>query len=156
MLYSYNKCGVTIWDHHTASESFMQFYSGEIKTRGGCPADWIWLVPPMSSSTSPLFHQEMTFYFLKPSFEYQVISTIRYVSSIPTMCLSAGSVVGLQDKQSTKCSCSRHTKEDENSGNRCPFLHVFVPRSLVEAPQNSRIVCISIWKSRKIRDYSLF
>ena len=72
VLYSYQKFGVTTWDHHTASESFMQFYASEMKTRGGCPADWIWLVPPMSSSSSPLFHQEMALYFLKPSFEYQV------------------------------------------------------------------------------------
>lgn len=72
VLYSYQKSGVTTWDHHTASESFMQFYNSEMKTRGGCPADWIWLVPPMSSCTSPLFHQEMALYFLKPSFEYQV------------------------------------------------------------------------------------
>lgn len=72
VLYSYQMCGVTTWDHHTASESFMQFYENEMKTRGGCPADWIWLVPPMSSSISPLFHQEMALYFLKPSFEYQV------------------------------------------------------------------------------------
>lgn len=72
VLYSYQKCGVTTWDHHTASESFIQFYANEMKTRGGCPADWIWLVPPMSSSSSPLFHQEMAFYFLRPSFEYQV------------------------------------------------------------------------------------
>lgn len=72
VLYSYQKCGVTTWDHHTASESFVQFYANEMKTRGGCPADWIWLVPPMSSSSSPLFHQEMAFYFLRPSFEYQV------------------------------------------------------------------------------------
>ena len=58
----------------------MQFYANEMKTRGGCPADWIWLVPPMSSSTSPLFHQEMAFYFLKPSFEYQVMLSITSAS----------------------------------------------------------------------------
>ena len=72
VLYSYQKKGVSIWDHHTASESFMQFYGNEMRTRGGCPADWVWLTPPMSSSLCPVFHQEMAFYFLKPSFEYQV------------------------------------------------------------------------------------
>lgn len=72
VLYSFQKAGVTSWDHHTASESFMQFFAAENETRGGCPADWLWLVPPLSSSTSPLFHQEMAFYFLKPSFDYQV------------------------------------------------------------------------------------
>lgn len=39
--------------------------------RNGCPADWIWIVPPMSSSSLPVFHQEMALYYLKPSFDYQ-------------------------------------------------------------------------------------
>lgn len=39
--------------------------------RSGCPADWVWIVPPMSSSITPVFHQEMSLYYLKPSFEYQ-------------------------------------------------------------------------------------
>lgn len=39
--------------------------------RNGCPADWIWIVPPMSASVTPVFHQEMVLYNLKPSFDYQ-------------------------------------------------------------------------------------
>lgn len=39
--------------------------------RNGCPADWVWIVPPMSSSILPVFHQEMALYYLKPSFDYQ-------------------------------------------------------------------------------------
>jgi len=39
--------------------------------RNGCPADWIWIVPPLSGSITPVFHQEMALYYLKPSFEYQ-------------------------------------------------------------------------------------
>lgn len=40
--------------------------------RKGCPADWVWIVPPMSGSVLPVFHQEMALYYLRPSFEYQV------------------------------------------------------------------------------------
>jgi len=58
-------------DHHTASDSFMKHYENELKARGGCPADWVWIVPPMSGSVTPVFHQEMAMYFLKPSYEYQ-------------------------------------------------------------------------------------
>lgn len=39
--------------------------------RNGCPADWVWIVPPMSSSITPVYHQEMVLYHLKPSFDYQ-------------------------------------------------------------------------------------
>lgn len=43
----------------------------ETKKRGGCPADWVWIVPPMSGSVTGVYHQEMVNYHLKPAFEYQ-------------------------------------------------------------------------------------
>ena len=55
-----------------ASESFMKHLENEQRLRGGCPADWVWVVPPMSGSITPVFHQEMLVYNLKPSYEYQV------------------------------------------------------------------------------------
>ncbi|XP_062619237.1 nitric oxide synthase 1-like isoform X1 [Saccostrea cucullata] len=70
VLYSYQQMGVTITDHHAASESFMKHMENEQKTRGGCPADWVWVVPPMSGSLTEVFHQEMLLYKLKPSYEY--------------------------------------------------------------------------------------
>lgn len=66
------KCNVTIMDHHVAAESFMKHLENETRLRGGCPADWVWIVPPMSGSILPVFHQEMLLYHLKPSYEYQV------------------------------------------------------------------------------------
>ena len=66
------KQNVTIVDHHTAAESFMKHMETETRLRGGCPAEWIWIVPPTSGSLTPVFHQEMINYMLKPSFEYQV------------------------------------------------------------------------------------
>ncbi|XP_043950192.1 nitric oxide synthase isoform X2 [Drosophila biarmipes] len=71
VLHSYQSRNVTIVDHHTASESFMKHFENESKLRNGCPADWIWIVPPLSGSITPVFHQEMSLYYLKPSFEYQ-------------------------------------------------------------------------------------
>ncbi len=75
ILYSFQKAGVTITDHHSASESFMKHYENENKLRGGCPADWVWIVPPMSTHLTPVFHLEMLNYSLKPSYEYQVTLT---------------------------------------------------------------------------------
>ena len=71
VLYSYQKLGVTIVDHHTASESFKKHLENEQRLRGGCPADWVWIVPPTVGSLTPVFHQEMLSYQLKPSYEYQ-------------------------------------------------------------------------------------
>ncbi|KAL2088551.1 hypothetical protein ACEWY4_015450 [Coilia grayii] len=71
VLHSFQKNKVTITDHHSASESFKQHMEMEYRLRGGCPADWIWLVPPMSGSLTSVFHQEMVNYILSPFFYYQ-------------------------------------------------------------------------------------
>ncbi|XP_067140419.1 nitric oxide synthase, salivary gland-like [Centruroides vittatus] len=71
ILHSYQKANVTIVDHHYASESFMKHLAKEQTLRGGCPADWVWIIPPLSGSITPVFHQEMLNYKLRPSYEYQ-------------------------------------------------------------------------------------
>jgi hypothetical protein len=50
----------------------MKHMQNEYRLRGGCPADWIWLVPPISGSITPVFHQEMLNYVLSPFYYYQV------------------------------------------------------------------------------------
>lgn len=75
ILYTFQKANATIIDHHTASESFMKHCENENKLRGGCPGDWVWVVPPLSSHLTPVFHLEMLNYYLKPSYEYQVCFT---------------------------------------------------------------------------------
>ncbi|KAM6163423.1 nitric oxide synthase, inducible [Rhynchocyon petersi] len=72
VLHSFQKQNVTIMDHHSAAESFMKYMQNEYRSRGGCPADWIWLVPPISGSITPVFHQEMLNYILSPFYYYQV------------------------------------------------------------------------------------
>lgn len=59
VLHSYAKAGVTIVDHHTASEQFLLHEERETclharRTYG----DWAWLVPPLSGSASPIFHRK--------------------------------------------------------------------------------------------------
>nr|XP_014095409.2 nitric oxide synthase [Bactrocera oleae]XP_036234036.1 nitric oxide synthase [Bactrocera oleae]XP_036234073.1 nitric oxide synthase [Bactrocera oleae]XP_036234191.1 nitric oxide synthase [Bactrocera oleae] len=71
VLHSFQTRNITILDHHTASENFMKHFETESKTRNGCPADWIWIVPPLSSSVTPVYHQEFALYYLRPSFDYQ-------------------------------------------------------------------------------------
>lgn len=71
VLHSFQMKNITIMDHHTAAESFMKHYENEQRARNGCPADWVWIVPPTSSSTTPVFHQEMCNYTLHPFYDYQ-------------------------------------------------------------------------------------
>ena len=53
------------------SDQFMSHFAQEHKERGGCPADWVWIVPPASGGLCMTFHQEMISYHLSPSYEYQ-------------------------------------------------------------------------------------
>lgn len=72
VLSSFAKYGVTIVDHHTASRQFLLHEQQEKQAGRVIPAHWVWLVPPISGSASPLFHNP---YYknikLKPNFFYQ-------------------------------------------------------------------------------------
>lgn len=71
VIHSYHKAKMTMTDHHTATEAFQQHWETEYRVRGGCPADWVWMIPPTGGSLTTVFHQEMLNYHLKPSIEYQ-------------------------------------------------------------------------------------
>jgi nitric-oxide synthase len=71
VLDSFTRHGVTIVDHHTACQQFVQHEALEKKAGRLLPADWSWIVPPLSSSTTPVFHrpyEDMTF---TPNLFYQ-------------------------------------------------------------------------------------
>ncbi|XP_059507248.1 nitric oxide synthase 1-like [Stegostoma tigrinum] len=72
VLHSFQLAKVTIVDHHTITESFMKHLENEYRLRGGCPTDWVWIVPPLSGSLTSAFHQEFLNYNLSPAFSYQL------------------------------------------------------------------------------------
>ena len=78
ILESFNKAGVTIVDQFTVSDQFQSHLKNEMRERGGCPADWVWLTPSQSGSLTPLFHQEMLHYHLSPSYERQQLLWTNY------------------------------------------------------------------------------
>lgn len=57
VLYSFRKAGVTIIDHHSASRQFMKHLENEEKCGRETPANWSWIVPPISGSACPVFHR---------------------------------------------------------------------------------------------------
>ncbi|KAM9287861.1 LOW QUALITY PROTEIN: nitric oxide synthase 3 [Cariama cristata] len=85
VLHSYQMAKVTIVDHHAGPSSFVKHMENELRTRGGCPADWVWIVPPISGSLTPVFHQEMVNYQLCPTFRYQPDAWKVYVSKGTTV-----------------------------------------------------------------------
>lgn len=56
VLDSYQRHGVSMVDHHTASEQFMHFVGAEERQGRSVTGDWAWLVPPMSGSATGVFH----------------------------------------------------------------------------------------------------
>lgn len=70
VLYSYQKNGVSLVDHHTASDQFMHFVNTERKQGREVNADWAWITPPLSASTTQVFHQEWANQVISPNFYY--------------------------------------------------------------------------------------
>jgi nitric-oxide synthase len=57
VLHSYTQDGVTITDHHTESRHFLTHLAKEGRAGRSCPADWSWIVPPLSGGLTPVFHR---------------------------------------------------------------------------------------------------
>lgn len=68
VLHSFARDGVTMIDHHAASEQFMAFVAREQTAGRQPPADWSWVVPPQASSACPVFHLPMRDLRLVPNF----------------------------------------------------------------------------------------
>jgi nitric-oxide synthase len=55
--HSFDLAGVTMADHHTESERFLRHVAREEAAGRRCPADWSWIVPPMSGGLTPVYHR---------------------------------------------------------------------------------------------------
>jgi nitric-oxide synthase len=71
VLFAFEQAGVTIVDHHTAAEQFINFE--QLEQRNGRPltADWAWITPPLSGSVTPVFHRHYENTVREPNFFYQ-------------------------------------------------------------------------------------
>ena len=49
--------GVRITDHHTESARFLEHVRREESAGRQVPADWTWIVPPISGGATPVFHR---------------------------------------------------------------------------------------------------
>jgi nitric-oxide synthase len=55
--HSFEQAGVRISDHHTESRRFLTHIEKEEAAGRAVPADWTWIVPPMSGAATPVFHR---------------------------------------------------------------------------------------------------
>jgi nitric-oxide synthase len=71
VIFSYEKAGVTLSNHHESAEQFIHFESSEERKGRPVTADWIWIIPPMSGSAMEVFHRNYDNTVLTPNFFYQ-------------------------------------------------------------------------------------
>jgi nitric-oxide synthase, bacterial len=57
VLHSFDAAGVTVTDHHTESQRFLEHLAREERSGRSCPADWSWIVPPVSGALTPVYHR---------------------------------------------------------------------------------------------------
>ncbi|ALV38549.1 nitric oxide synthase oxygenase [Streptomyces sp. CdTB01] len=57
VLHSFAEADVKISDHHTESRRFLTHLEKEERAGRAVPADWSWIVPPVSGGITPVFHR---------------------------------------------------------------------------------------------------
>jgi hypothetical protein len=68
VLWSFDRAGARISDHHTESRHFMSHCAREERAGREVPADWTWIVPPISGGATPVFHRYYAEMDLRPNF----------------------------------------------------------------------------------------
>ncbi len=71
VLHSFAAAGVTVVDHHTAAQQLVWHEERERRAGRCMPADWSWIVPPLSGSATPVFHRPYQDVTLTPNLFYQ-------------------------------------------------------------------------------------
>ena len=74
VLHSFAEAMVRVVDHHRASVEFMEFAAREAKLGRAVSADWSWIVPPVSGSASPVFHQRWQTLDVRPDYFSQEVA----------------------------------------------------------------------------------
>lgn len=68
VLWSFERAGVKISDHHTESDRFLAHIRHEERAGRPVPADWTWIVPPVSGGITGVFHRYYHEADLRPNF----------------------------------------------------------------------------------------
>ncbi|MFI5756987.1 nitric oxide synthase oxygenase [Streptomyces sp. NPDC051569] len=71
VLHSFHRAGAHIVDHHTVTRQFVTHEERELRRGRATPTDRDWIVPPLSPSTTPVFHRGYTNTPVRPNFHRQ-------------------------------------------------------------------------------------
>jgi nitric-oxide synthase len=73
VLWSFERTGHRIVDHHTVTSEFANFCKKEDRNQRTVHGDWSWLIPPMSSASTPIFFRSFEPKIELPNFLYQTL-----------------------------------------------------------------------------------
>jgi nitric-oxide synthase len=68
VLWSFEQAGVRIDDHHIATNRFHRYTQAERRHGREVEAEWAWMIPPISASATPVFHERYSNRELLPNF----------------------------------------------------------------------------------------
>jgi nitric-oxide synthase, bacterial len=68
VLWSFERAGLRIDDHHAATERFHRWTQAERRRGHAIDAEWAWVVPPISASATPVFHESYSSEHRLPNF----------------------------------------------------------------------------------------
>ncbi|MEK8128151.1 nitric oxide synthase oxygenase [Paenibacillus filicis] len=68
VLHSYHEDGISMVDHHTASDQFKRFEHNEKQRGRTVTGDWGWLIPPVSPATTHMYHKDYDNAVRKPNY----------------------------------------------------------------------------------------
>jgi nitric-oxide synthase len=68
VLHSFDGAKVTLADHHNESRRFLSHLEREERSGRTVPADWTWIVPPVSGGATPVFHRYYDNPDLRPAY----------------------------------------------------------------------------------------
>jgi nitric-oxide synthase len=68
---SFDKAGVRLADHHAVGHEFLEFCRNEQSAGREPYGRWMWLVPPVSASTSVLYREPFRDVSIKPAYRHQ-------------------------------------------------------------------------------------
>jgi nitric-oxide synthase, bacterial len=83
VLHSFDTAGVTIADHHTESHRFLTHLAREERAGRITPADWSWIVPPVSGAATPVFHRYYDNADLRPNYVHHPEAQTRARGATP-------------------------------------------------------------------------
>jgi nitric-oxide synthase len=67
-LHSFVTRGVSMVDHHTAARQFVHYLDREQNAGRQTPAQWSWIVAPISGSATPAYHRVLKNFPASPNY----------------------------------------------------------------------------------------